>query len=183
MSESAVAEKPPWAVTERGRPIQYTEDEVDAVLKLLVANGGKPTITSDQLRGEGINIERTALQHWRDYSFPRRYMALRTEQSREVAERVAGSAMERAIEADEAERAYIEAAIERLGEVDANHLAKAAQSLANAKSQNIQSAQLLRDRPTEIRKVDLSESIAVLERLKVVEPAVVDAEVVEEEDA
>lgn len=184
MSETAVAEKPPWAITERGGSLQHTEAEVDAVLRLLVANGGKCAPTATQLEEEGLaNVTRDTLQHWRDSAFPRRYMRLRTEMGREVAEKIAGSAMERALEADEAEAAYIAEALARVKEVDPNHLAKAAQSLANAKSQNIQSAQLLRDRPTEIRKVDLGESIAVLERLKVVEPGeVVDAEVVGEED-
>jgi hypothetical protein len=183
-NSAAIAErKKQFAVTERGKRVHWTEEEVDAILKLLVANGGKATITCDQLRGEGINMERDALEAWRDHSFPHRYMALRTEMSPDVAERVAGNAMERALQADEAEQAYIEEAQAKVKQVDPNHLAKNALALAQAKGQNIEKAQLLRDRPTEIVRVDLAESIAVLERLGVVEKnEVIDAEVIEEED-
>jgi hypothetical protein len=181
---SEVAEKPPWAVSERGTPIQHTEAEVDAALRLLVANGGKTTTTAKQLTEEGLTIGEEQLRKWRDRSFPRRYMQLRTEMGLEVAEKIAGSALERAMEADQAEAVYIAEAVAKVKEVDPNHLAKNALALANAKGSNIEKAQLLRNMPTQITKVDLGESIGVLERLGVVEKAeVIDAEVVEEEDA
>jgi hypothetical protein len=101
---------------------------------------------------------------------------------REVAEKIAGSALERAMEADEAEALYIAKAVERVDEVDPNHLAKNALALSNAKGSNIEKAQLLKNMPTSITKVDLGESIGVLERLGVVEKdETIDAEVVEED--
>lgn len=181
---SEVAQKPPWAITERGRPVHYTEEEVGAILKLLAANGGKCSLTSNQLEIEGINIDRHTLDHWRDLAFPHRYMQIRTEIQREISEDLAGNLVERALEADAATQTYIEKAIDKVDQVDPDHLAKNALALANAAGSSVEKAQLLRNMPTQITKVDLGESIGVLERLGVVEKAeVIDAEVVEEEDA
>jgi hypothetical protein len=179
-----VVERPPWAITERGRPVQYTEKEVDNVLRLLAANGGKTTRTSKQLEVEGINITHDTLDHWRDHAFPHRYMQIRTEFQREISEDLAGNLVERALEADAATQTYIQKAIDKVDQVDPDHLAKNALALANAAGSSVDRAQLLRNMPTEIVKVDLSESIATLERLKVVEAQgeVIDAEVVGEED-
>jgi hypothetical protein len=91
--------------------------------------------------------------------------------------------MEIAQQAAEAEVEYIQAARERKDEVDANHLAKNAQALANAKATNVQTAQLLRDRPTQIvEHRSLPELVGDLERLGVVKRTgdVVDGEAVEE---
>lgn len=183
MSEqTAVAEKTTWAVTERGRKLRWTENEVDSILKLLVANGGSATKTVEQLRCEGINMERTALETWRDHAFPHRYLLLRTEMQREISEDLAGRMVETALEADNATRTYIEKAVAKVDQVDPDHLAKNALALANAAGNSVEKAHLLRNMPTEIVKVDLAESIEVLERLKVIEPdeEVVDAEVVED---
>ena len=183
MSETGIVERDQFAVTERGKKMQRTEAEVDAILKTLASCGGNCKDAAKILDEEGLDIGWEALQGWRDRSFPHRYMQLRADMGREVAEKIAGNAMERALQADEAEQAYIAEAVKKLSEVDPNHLAKNALALANAKGKNIEGAQLLRDRPTEIRKVDLTESIAVLERLGVVEKREeIDAEVIEEED-
>lgn len=78
------------------------------------------------------------------------------------------------MEADDAQRAYLQASIQKVGEVSPDHLAKNALALANAQSVNIEKAQLLRGQPTSIEEVDVNVSIEVLERLGVAEKRPVD---------
>jgi hypothetical protein len=172
----------PWAVTERGKVIHKTEAEVKAALRLLVLNGGELRLTAKQLRDEGLPIKEQTLAWWRDRSFPRLYMQIRKELGRDVAEDIAGRALERAREADEAQKAYLREAMQKVDEVSPDHLAKNALALANAQATNVEKAQLLRGQPTEIVEVDVNASIEVLERLGVVEKGSIDAEVVSEED-
>lgn len=178
-------EKPsPWAISERGKRLQHTEAEVDAALRLLVVNGGSPKATSKMLTEEGMPVNEKTIQWWRDNSFPMLYRRLRKELGREVGEQIAGKALERALQADEAEQAYIAAAIDRVDEVEPNHLAKNALALANAKATNIEKAQVLRHEPNEIVETrDVGDIVGVLERLGVAEKReAITAEVVEEED-
>jgi hypothetical protein len=162
----------PWAVTERGKVIHKTEAEVKGALRLLALNGGQQRITCKQLRDEGFPIKEQTLAWWRDRSFPRLYLQIRKEVGGDVGEQIAGRALERALEADDVERAYIEEAKAKVGEVDPNHLAKNALALSNAKANNVEKAQLLRGQPTEIVEVDVNASIEVLERLGVAEKAI-----------
>lgn len=167
----------PRAVTERGKRIARTEDEVKASLRLLILNGGECRRTAKQLRDEGLPVKEQTLAWWRDRSFPRLYMQLRKELGREVSEKIAGNALERALEADGAEKAYLAEAIARVAEVTPDHLAKNALALANAKATNIEKAQTLRHEPSQIVEVDVNASIEVLERLGVVEkPKHIDVE-------
>lgn len=159
-----------WAVSERGKKLKFTESEVDAALKLLIANGGNSKITASQLEEEGLPISRETLEWWRDNSFPRLYMRLRKEMGREVGERIAGKALELAEQTSEAEEIYLKAAMDRVDEVEPNHLAKNVAQLANAKATNIEKAQTLRHEPNEIVETrDLGDLVNVLERLNVVE--------------
>lgn len=159
-----------WAVTERGRRLQYTEEEVENALKIVVLNGGSHLKAASFLREEGIDLKATTLAKWRDRSFPRLYLRLRKELSREIGEDIAGRALERALQADNAEALYLQAAAEKVDQVDPNHLAKNAFALANAKGHNIEKAQLLRHEPTEIVETrDIGDLVGVLERLKVIE--------------
>jgi hypothetical protein len=172
---SALAKRPTneiqetkWAVSERGRVTRHSEAEVDLALKLMVLNGGRTMITEEQLASENVRVHRNTLKTWRDHSFPRKYAQIRHELGREVTEEIAGRALERAMQYDDAEKRYIKAALEKIDQVDPTHLAKNAGALANAKSASITAAQLLRDRPTEIvehRSVD--DLVSTLERLGV----------------
>jgi hypothetical protein len=156
------------AVSESGTPIRYADDVVNLALKLVVLNGGQLKPASEQLRAEGFDIHRNTLRDWRDRQFPRRYHQIRGELGQQVTEEIAGRALERALEADGAEQKYIEAAIARLDEVDATHLAKNALALANAKAQNIEKSQLLRERPTQITENrSVADLVGTLERLGV----------------
>ena len=72
------------------------------------------------------------------------------------------------MEADVAQQAYLQEAMQKVGEVFPDHLAKNALALANAQSVSIEKAQLLRGQPTSIEEVHVNVSIEVLERLNVV---------------
>jgi hypothetical protein len=87
VSEESAARTLEWAVTERGRRNEYTTDDVEAALTLLVVNGGKSKRTADQLSEEGIEVNAEALRSWRDRSFPQRYEEIRRELGRDVGER------------------------------------------------------------------------------------------------
>lgn len=189
---SALPDKPPRNVTEseNGGNVNRTPEEVDMCLKVLILNGGDCKNTAIQLKEEGMKVEgmkvdRNALRKWRDTMFPRRYAQLRRELGRDVSEEIAGRALERALELDKAEQAYIEEAQKKLGEVAPNHLARSAYALANAKGQNVDRAQLLRNQPTSIVRVDIDDAVKTLERLNVVESIdgeaeeIVEAEVLE----
>jgi len=173
-----------WAVSERGREIRHSVQEVDLALKLMALNGGKTMVTETMLLAENIRVHRNTLRVWRDETFPRRYAQIRAEMGQEVTEEVAGRALERALEADDATHAYIKEAKAKVGQVSPAHLAKNAQALANAESQLVQTAQLLRDRPTSITEDrSLGDLVGTLVKLGVAEAdGVIDGEVVGEED-
>lgn len=160
------------AISEAGRELSYYDSEVKAALQTLALAGGKYKRAEKILKQEGINIPWTTLRHWKDSVFKRRYYQTRKELSRDIGEEAAGRAMERALEADDAERLFLEQAQKKAAKVDPNHLAKSVASLSQAKSNNIEKAQLLRGQPTSIEAVDIAASIEVLERLGVAEKAI-----------
>jgi hypothetical protein len=78
--------------------------------------------------------------------------------------------LKRAQEADEAEKVYLEKAIEKVDRVDPEHLAKNALAIVNAKSHNVEVAQLLRNQPTAIVETrSVEELMGVLIRAGVIE--------------
>lgn len=159
------------AVSERGPMISYTEAEVDGALRLLAMTGGSPQKAVELLAAEGVSVDKETIRRWRDVSFPRRYLQIRQDLGRHISEEVAGRALERALQADEAQALYIEAAVENLNRVPPAHLAKSALALAQAKASDIEKAQTLRGLPNEIVETrDPAELVAILERLGVVEP-------------
>lgn len=180
MSQNEVVEQR-WAVSERGKVLHKTEDEVKACLRLLALNGGQQRLTAKQLRDEGLPVKEQTLAWWRDRSFPRLYMQIRKEMGRDIGEQIAGNALERALEADNAEQVYLQEAVKKVGKVPEKDLAKNALALAQAKGQNIEKAALLRHEPTQIVEVDVTTSIETLERLGVMTKAI-DVEVESEED-
>ena len=123
---------------------------------------------------------------WRNESFPRRYNQFRAELGQDISEDVAGRALERAIEADEAAHVYLQAAVDNIDKVSPTHLAKNAAALLQGAGQSVQTAQLLRDRPTVIVETrSLGELVGTLEKLGVAErdENVIDVEILGEEDA
>jgi hypothetical protein len=177
------------AETEKGSVLdQFTFADVELALKVSILRGGNLGETARLLAEEGIVVTHSQLRYWRDTAFAGRYIELRSELAPQISEEVASRAMERAIQADDAEALYIAKAHEKVDEVSPDKLAANALALAKAKSENITKAQLLRDRPTEIRgSTDTSELLEVLRRNGVLahDPRthedIVDAEVVDEE--
>lgn len=172
------------AISERGKKLGVTQKLVDDSLRLLAANGGNMTWTIEQLGEQGFTTTYNQLRHWKQVSFPRRYIKLATELQRQLSENIAGELMESAQEANEAKREYVKAALAKVNSVPPEHLAKNALALSNAVASDIQMSQLLRDRPTEIVRIDVNATIGVLEKLGVVEKQdeAIDVEVVEETD-
>jgi hypothetical protein len=154
------------AVTERGTQLQnFTEADVELSLRLLVLSGGSVKKTVEALAEEGVLIEHDKLRYFRDVAFPSRYNELRRELSNDIGEELAGRALERAMALDDAEGVYVEKAVDKIDEVSPDRLAAAALSLAKAKGENIEKAQLLRNRPTEIRETrDTAEILDLLKR-------------------
>jgi hypothetical protein len=154
------------AETENGKVLEaYTFADVEIAFKVLILNGGNVKKTLEILADEGLSVERITLRDWRERMFPQRYRELRYELGAVVSEEMAGRAMERAMQADDAEDQYLAMAIEKLDEVSPDKLAPGVLALSKAKAENISKAQLLRERPTEIREVrDTAELLDVLRR-------------------
>lgn len=182
----AVVERPTgteWAVTERGRTLRHSEYEVNVALTLLAKNHGKTIVTEEMLLAENVRVHRNTLATWRDVCFPARYQQIRNDLALEITEDTAARLYERAREADDATQAYIEAAVEKIDKVSPTHLAKNAASLAQATSQTIQTAELLRGKPTSIvENRSLPDLIGTLVKLgvaKAVQPEVIEGEAVD----
>jgi hypothetical protein len=155
------------AMTERGSKLdRFTEDDVNAGLKTLILHGGNVKQTVEALGEEGVLVKNAELRYWRDVAFPTRYYALRKELSAEVGEEVAGRAMEKAIVADDAESLFIEKAVEKADDISPDRLTAAARDMSQVKAQNIEKAQLLRNKPTQIQETrDTAELLNVLRKL------------------
>ena len=178
------------AVSERGKTMDVTWAVVELALKVLIIRGNKVRETVAILREQDIRVSSEQIRGWRDTSFPGRYAELRTEMAPVLSEEVAARAMERAIQTDDVEALYIEAAEKKLEDVSPDKLAASVLALSKAKAENISKAQLLRDRPTEIKKSsDTVELLEVLRRHGVLtqdprtHEEILEAEVVAEEDA
>jgi hypothetical protein len=141
------------ATTERGGKINHSEQEVKLALELMAINGGAIKPAHDILKAEGIVVSRNTLPKWRDHYFPRLYAATRRELGKDISEKIAGKAFERALQADAIQEKYLQEAEARLKDVEPNHLAKNVQALATAKGQDIEKARLLRNEPSEIKEV------------------------------
>lgn len=159
------------ATTERGTQLErYTYADVDLALRLLILNGGNRNATVEQLAERGIAVTSEAIKYWRDHAFARRYFNMRQELGRDVGEEVAGRAMERALQADDATGIFIEGAVReaRAGEMTGRDMAQAARAMAQVLKDNVEKAQLLRDRPTEIRETrDPMEALKFLAQMGV----------------
>jgi hypothetical protein len=151
------------AVTERGRPLpHYSDAEIDAALRTLILTGSVAK-ASRTLIESGLQFSEQQLRHWRDHAFANRHYRLRRELANDVGEEVAGRAMEQALQEDEAERLFVERALDRLDEIPTRDLAASARNMAQAKALDVTKAQLLRDRPTEIKETrSVPELLAVL---------------------
>jgi hypothetical protein len=121
-------------------------------LKLLVLSGNSLTATIKQLQDADIDVSKDTLRHWRDSSFRERYAETRTEMADRVGKELAGRSMERALQADEVQSRMIAELSEKVGEIPAKDLPRGIQALAQAKGSDVDKAQLLRDRPTEIKE-------------------------------
>lgn len=180
MSERAITA----AITETGAVAQSSEAEVDACLRVLALNGGGVKRTIDQLRAAEISTVSVAqLTRWRDSLFRSRYYEIRRQLAGEVSEDLAGRSLERAMQADDVQAEALERLAENVSELRPSDLAPAVRALAQAKDSDVKVAQLLRDRPTEIKETrSVSELMQVLNSVPgLIEGNVMDAEVVEDE--
>jgi hypothetical protein len=157
------------AVTESGRTIhEHSEKDVTDALNFLVLTAS-PRRAANLMRDLGHPVSERALKNWRDHSFRTRYYNIRRELAQEIGEELAGKAFERALQADEVQATMIERLGSEVAEIDAKDLPKGIQALANAKSSDIEKAQLLRDKPTSIEeKRSVTELFAELKSLNVV---------------
>ncbi len=168
------------AITERGSRLErYTQTEVDEALRAFILGGGRYTATVELLSEAGMEVTADALRYWVQHAFATRYHSLREELGKDVGEQIAGAAMERATQMNEAETKVIQRIEEEAEEgapKDLAALSTVSRNLAQAKSLNIEKAQLLRDKPTQIKETrSVAELLGVLQRAGVlkVEPKLV----------
>lgn len=138
------------AVTEPGAVLhEHSEKNVNDALAFLVLTAS-PRRASKIMEDLGHPVSERTLKHWRDHSFRTRYYNIRREMAADIGEEIAGRAFERALEADEVQATMIERLGDTVAEIDAKDLPRGIQALANVKASEIEKAQLLRDKPTEI---------------------------------
>jgi hypothetical protein len=115
-------------------------------------NANSLTETIRQLEDADIPVSKDTLRHWRDSSFRERYAEIRNEMADRMGEELAGRFTERSLQADQVQSKMIAELAEKVGEIPAKDLPRGIQALAQAKGSDVDKAQLLRDRPTEIRE-------------------------------
>ncbi len=140
-----------YAITERGKKITHSQEEVDHALTLLAEVGGSQTLAAGQLKEEGFKtINSEKLRKWRDNCFPHRYLQLSRDASPQISEKIAGSLLERAIQADKALKRYIEVSEANVENVPPEQQAKNALALASAQAdldQGAHTCQIGRNNP------------------------------------
>ena len=174
------------AITDQNTPARYSDAEVNGVLKLLALNGGNVVTTHEQLEHAGLPpVSRSSLTKWRDHSFRSRYFEIRREAADAVSEELAGRSLERAMQADEVQAKLLERMAGEVENIGPEALAGSIRSLAQSKASDVEKAQLLRDKPTEITEHrSVKELMGILNSVpNLIEGELVeDAEVVEDDE-
>src|SRR5213075_2341378 len=129
----------------------------------LATNGGSAAKALPACKEAGLEVSAQTLHQWQTLKFPARYAEIRRELAAQVNEKVAGDALENALAAGEVQAQAIQDLAVKLNELDPKDLAPAIRALAQSKDSDVKVAQLLRDRPTEIKETrSVQELMAVI---------------------
>jgi hypothetical protein len=176
---------PEKGMTEQGTVLKkFTVEDVDTVLNVLAMNGGNYSRTSEQVGKEyGIEVHPVTLKKWVTVQFPSKYAVIQRELSDKINDVVTGRIGDLALSGTEIQHSLLEQLAERIDQepnVPIKELAPAVRNIAQATQVNIQQRQLLEGKPTGITELrNIEETVKELEQNEIL----VDAEVVEEEDA
>lgn len=149
-------------------PNQWSDTDIELALRTMALTGGSPTKTAALMEQEGRPIPATTLTTWRDTTHAVRYENIVDQVRGEISKRVANRAMHIAGEAAQVEAGLVERAGDTIRELDAKDLTKAALNMAQLKKQNVETARVLREQPTQIVATqDVGDALARLQALGV----------------
>jgi hypothetical protein len=158
-----------------GKKLTYPEERVELGLRTLALCGGNTRRAARILEADGNRIPQSTLHRWRDHTYARRYLEIRNETQAEIGQEIADHAMEIAGRANEVEEQLIDkmaAHVEDVPVEDSKDLANVARgfaSVAQGRDLALRNANLLREKPTAITRLENpSELLRELELLGVV---------------
>jgi hypothetical protein len=157
-----------------GKKMTYPEELVQLGLRTLALCGGNTRRAAQILEADGNRIPQSTLHRWRDHTHARRYLEIRNEMQAEIGQEIADHAMEIAGQANEVEEqliAKMAANVDDLPIENSKDMANAARSFASVaqgRDLALRNANLLREKPTKISRVENpAELIRELEALGV----------------
>ena len=156
----------------QGRPLQYPLALVERCLWETAAAGGSATRAHAVLSEQGLDPlpPRRTIQNWTTGRFRNRYHEMLSEQARDLEEIVAAQATANAIRMGDAEQDALRQTMAGLSMASGVEASMILRNISQSKAVQVDKAQLLRGRPTQINaERSLDELARALERLGLVE--------------
>jgi hypothetical protein len=157
-----------------GKKMAYPEELVQLGLRTLALCGGNTRRAARLLEADGNRIPQSTLHRWRESVHARRYLELRNEMQAQIGQQIADHAMEIAGRANEVEEQLIARMAARVDDVpvedskDLANFARGFASVAQGRDLALRNANLLREKPTSIERIENpAEIIRELEALGV----------------
>lgn len=158
-------------------PKQWSQLEVATALRTLALYGGNASRASSVLTAEGKPISAKVLTSWKKEKYAVEYEDIVYELRQSIGQRISDDAMEVAAAASDVEATLIAETQRQLADIPAKDLAKSALNMAQIKRNNVETARLLRNEPTQITETrSVDESLDELRALGVID---VEAEEIE----
>jgi hypothetical protein len=143
-----------------GKKLTYPEELVQLGLRTLALCGGNTRRAARLLEADGNRIPQSTLHRWRDHTHARRYLEIRNETQAQIGQQIADHSMEIAGRANEVEEeliAKMAAHVEDVPVEDSKDLANFARgfaSVAQGRDLALRNANLLREKPTSIERIE-----------------------------
>jgi hypothetical protein len=158
-------------------PREWTQLEIATGLRTLALYGGNAARASASLTADGRPISAKVLTSWKKEKYAVQYEDIVYELRQSIGQRISDDAMEVAAAASDVEAALITETQRQLADIPAKDLAKSALNMAQIKRNNVETARLLRNEPTQITETrSVDESLDELRALGVID---VEAEEIE----
>lgn len=156
---------------------EWTQLDIATGLRTLALYGGNVTRAAAALKAEGKPISTKVLASWKNEKYAVQYEDIVYELRQSIGQKISDDAMEVAAAASGVEAALIAETQRQLADIPAKDLAKSALNMAQIKRNNVETARLLRNEPTQITETrSVDESLDELRALGVID---VEAEEIE----
>jgi hypothetical protein len=170
-------------IAERPSPRSYGSPEISrALIAVAYANGNTRKAERD-LSEDGLRIDHSTLHEWKTKRHVEEYDRIRAEIMPRVREQAGDEHLDLAGRQMEAERLLVDRLKDNVEGIKPGELPGAVRNLAVSSAVHSEKAQMMHDQPTQRVAVDLSATLKELKSMGIDPEVVLDAEVVEEEDA